>query len=306
MAKTIVLVHGRHFKPPEEALKALWLEALRWGIERDHPDKLDAYDAVRKDFVYYGDVSNEFLTEALGVTLRDDSRSRRETLDQLKSYSSRQFNKRLYDNLPGKDWTKEALADTFAGLLSAIRLSDLVIKSVAPDMREYWNLDSRFGSDVRFRMIDPLKGAMDREDDIMVISHSLGTMIAYDTFWKFCRLGEYRPTYTEKKIQMWLTLGSPLADETVKRHLKGARASAPWKYPDNILKWINVTAEDDYISHDQIVANDYREMKEHRLIRSITDKRIYNLAVRDGKSNPHHGVGYVIHPYVAGVVAKWV
>ncbi len=47
-------------------------------------------------------------------------------------------------------------------------------------------------------------------------------------------------------------------------------------------------------------------MKELGLIDSITDQRIYNLAVRDGTSNPHHGAGYLIHPYVAGLVAEWL
>ena len=33
---------------------------------------------------------------------------------------------------------------------------------------------------------------------------------------------------------------------------------------------------------------------------------IYNLAVRNGKSNPHHGTGYLIHPAVSRLVAEWL
>ena len=39
-----------------------------------------------------------------------------------------------------------------------------------------------------------------------------------------------------------------------------------------------------------------KTMKKLRYVKSIKDKRIYNLAVRSGKSNPHHDVGYLIHP----------
>jgi hypothetical protein len=306
MAKTILLIHGRNFKPPEKPLKKLWLEALRFGIERDRPDKLDAFDAATKSFVYYGDISNRFLSKALNKPIPDDTESRKKTLGELKEYKKNKFTERVYEDLPGQDWKKEAFADVFAGFFSAIRLSDFAIKKVAPDMQHYWNQDSQFGSDVRHPMIAPLKAAMDRDDEIIVISHSLGTMIAYDTFWKFCRTSEYRPDYTEKKIDTWITLGSPLGDETVKRNLKGASASVPRRFPNNVVNWVNVAAEDDYISHDQAVANDYADMKEFKLVKKITDKRIYNLSVRDGKSNPHHGSGYLIHPYVAGVVAKWV
>ena len=302
MSKTIFLIHGRHFKPPKASLKRLWLEALRFGIERDHPDKLPAFDGARKEFIYYGDVSNK----ELGSPGYDDTAARRETLNELKKYEKKDFNKTTYERLPGKAAWKEGLADTFAGFLSTIRLSERFVEAVAPDMRQYWNPDSRYGTEVRYPIIGPLKRAMRRGDEIMVISHSLGTMISYDTFWKFCRYGEYRPEFTGKKIDLWITLGSPLADETVKRYLKGAGASDYWRYPDNIVRWVNVAAEDDYISHDGKVADDYSAMKKLGLIESITDKRIYNLAVRNGKSNPHHGAGYLIDPDVAGVVARWL
>ena len=73
------------------------------------------------------------------------------------------------------------------------------------------------------------------------------------------------------------------------------------------LRWgIEKDHPDKLDAFDGVVAKDYREMKEWRLTRSVTDKRIYNLAVRDGKSNPHHGPGYLVRPYAAGVVAKWL
>ena len=43
-----------------------------------------------------------------------------------------------------------------------------------------------------------------------------------------------------------------------------------------------------------------------KLVKSIEDIRIYNLSGRDGKSNPHSGIGYLIHPEVAKLIARWV
>jgi hypothetical protein len=308
MPKTILLIHGRHFKPAKAPLEKLWIEALRWGIERDHPDKVAAFDSAHVELIYYGNYSNPFLQKALNTDYDEkaDLASRRSTLDELKNYKKNQFSGRIYNGLPGVTRWKEFAAWAVGDVLGALRLTDYAIGQVAPDMKEYWNDETQFGSDVRFPMIDPLRDAMDRDDEIMVIAHSLGTLISYDTFWKFSHYGEYRSGYSEKKISLWITLGSPLADETVKRKLKGAKVSGARRYPLNVVKWRNVAAEDDYISHDGVVANDFREIKEWRLTRSITDKRIYNLAVRGGKSNPHHESGYLLHPYVAGVVAKWL
>jgi hypothetical protein len=100
-----------------------------------------------------------------------------------------------------------------------------------------------------------------------------------------------------------VTIGSPLSDETSKRSLKGSAVSGDRRYPGNVRRWVNVAAEDDYVSHDQTAADDYREMK---LVEPIVDHRIYNLAVRNGKSNPHHGVGYLIHPVVCQTVSEWL
>jgi len=189
MAKTILVVHGRDLKPPKEPLENLWIEALRFGIERDRPSKLPACDAAVKELVYYGDVSNTFL----GKPGFDDSLGRRGTLEQLKRYKTKQFTKQNYEKLPGKSAWEESPEDAIAGVASLLRINDPIIGAVAPDIREYWNPHSQFSSDVRYPMIAPLKAAMDGNDEILVVSHSLGTMIAYDTFRKFCRFGEYRP-----------------------------------------------------------------------------------------------------------------
>ncbi len=307
MGKTILLIHGRHFKPNETDLKTLWIDALATGVARDHAAVLPLLTAATKSFVYYGDISNAYLRQqGYKYDEQADIKDRKKMLLRLAQYKKNQFTKKNYNALPGKSSWGEALADAFAGALSALRLSDPAINLVAPDMREYWNEDSAFSTDVRYPLIAPLMEAMDRGDDILVISHSLGSMIAYDTFWKFCHTGEYRPTYTDKKISLWITLGSPLSDETVQRNLKGAGASGERRYPNNVVEWVNIAAEDDYISHDQMLADDYAEMKKLGLVKSITDERIYNLAVREGKSNPHNEIGYIIHPSVSAQVAAWL
>lgn len=305
MAKTILLIHGRHFKPPKADLKKLWLEALRHAIKRDHPGKLQAFKDAKVELVYFGDLSNAFLKSALGKPVPKDTASRQATLDQLKLYKRSQFTKTNYKKLPGHNAWMEGLADTFAGALNLFGLSQPIIERVAPDMAEYWG-NYRFGSEVRAVFTDAIIKAMKKPGDLCVAGHSLGSIISWDVFWKLSHYSEYRGESWNRKVDLWITLGAPLADETVKDNLKGATLSEPDRYPTNIVDWLNITAEDDYISHDQKVANDFRGMKKLGYVNSIKDKRIYNLAVRDGKSNPHHGVGYLIHPAMADALAAWL
>ena len=305
MAKTILMLHGRHFKPSKKELQRLWIEALRFGIERDHPEKMPAFNKARVELVYYGDISNAFLRDVLDPPDPNDLADRRASLAKLKQFKRSQFTKAAYKNLLGYNPWMEALADVVAGPLNFLSLSESIIQTGAPDIREYWG-SYPFGSDVRASFTQAIVQAMKKPGDICVIAHSLGTIVAYDVFWKLSHYGEYRDKPWNRKIDLWITLGSPLADETVKDNLKGANHAPADRYPTNVNHWLNIAAEDDFYSHDQKVAGDFKGMKRLGYATSIKDKRIYNLAVRDGRSNPHHSAGYLIHPAVAEAVAAWL
>ena len=147
---------------------------------------------------------------------------------------------------------------------------------------------------------------MERGDDVLLISHCIGCVIAYDALWALSRGGYRDGGCANGKVTTWLTIGAPLGDESVKRRLEGAGAEGSARYPNNILSWVNVAAEDDYVCHDDRLANDYAGMLEQRLISRIEDARIYNLAVRYGRSNPHNAFGYLTHPRVSRAIAKWL
>nr|VFJ61083.1 MAG: hypothetical protein BECKDK2373B_GA0170837_10982 [Candidatus Kentron sp. DK] len=311
MAKHIFLVHGRDCKPGEETLRNNWEGALRFGISRENPAMEEKFESVQKTMVYYGDRSNEFLRKR-GTSYDEakDQKDRGSCLDDLKKYRSEDFNKEKYNALPGKSAFREAIGDIFSGPLTWLGLEEKLVKKVAPDIGRYWSEDTDFGSEVRWRLAKPLATALREGDDIMLICHSLGTLIAYDVLWKFSHYSEYRDAdYFDlrgKKITALVTLGSPLGDETVKRKLKGAGAEWGRRYPSNIGRWINMVAEDDYIAHDESLADDYEAMEQFGLVESVVDHKIYNLAVREGKSNPHHGAGYLIHPVVSNTVIDWL
>ena len=313
MAKRLILIHGRHFKPAKNVLEANWSDAIRHGLDRDgHKSLLPIYNDIEPIFVYYGDLSNAFLRNH-GATYDEtkDIKDRRECLERLKKYSRnaflRKYGKKNYEALEGASAWKERFADALGGLAGTLRIADPLIGMISKDIDHYWNPDTAFGSDVRWRLTEPLNKALYDGDDIMLVSHSLGTMISYDVLWKFSYYGEYKALRERgNKLNRLVTLGSPLGDKTVMKNLKGGSASGSRRYPILIRTWENFAAEDDYISYDETLADDYENMKRARMVKSVRDHRLYNLAVRDGKSNPHHGVGYLIHPKFINVLARWL
>ncbi|MEZ9647529.1 hypothetical protein AB4307_16045, partial [Vibrio sp. 10N.261.52.C2] len=239
----------------------------------------------------------------------EDPASRQQALSELKKYKTSQFNKTTYNKVSKIGFLKEALADTFSSLFGKLGVAETLITKVAPDMAHYWNEDTYFGSDVRHRLMVELKEALDNQDDVMIVSHSLGSMISYDVLWKLSHYGEYRHDYgADKKVNLLLTLGSPLGDENVKDRLKGSRLKDEKKYPLNIQQWINISAEDDFISHDSKIRNDFKDMLKLDLIPGgMKDIHpVYNLNIRNGKSNPHASIGYLINPKFIKVLDEWL
>ena len=302
---TLVYVHSRHFKPAADELMDICVAAMRRGIERDFPDMIGAFDRMDKRIAYYGDISNTFLGETSQRYDADlDVGDRRNALQSLCAIEKRKnFGVGRYDRLPGKTAIAEFAADVAAPILGSLGLEEKVIAKLAPDLVAYWDESSDFGPRIRERVRTAICEAAGSDSRILLVSHGTGCIVSYDVLWQMSHDPEYAKLLDGQKIDLWLTLGAPLGDSTVKRKLCGADKKERARYPSNIVSWHNISAEDDYMSHDNTVANDFKEMLKLKLVSCIIDHRVYNLAVRYGKSNPHSSVGYLVHPRVARIIA---
>ncbi|MGI9232661.1 MAG: hypothetical protein ACR2RD_03435 [Woeseiaceae bacterium] len=306
--RSLLLVHGRDFKPEIEAYMDVSLAALRAGLERDFPDQTNAFDYIRKQVAWYGDLNAEIL-QARGKTYDADLDfgDRRNALNKLREIAPRKrFGIRQYDMLPGKSAVAEFVADISAPVLGAVGLAMPVICSVAKDFGEYLKPKSDFGDRVRERMRTSLTELMDRGDRIMLMTHGTGSVVAYDVLWQLSHHPDYKEQYGDKKVEIWVTMGSPLGDRVVQKRLCGAKEKTDSRFPANVVSWHNLAAEDDFCCHDNTLADDFKKMLKQRQVSAVNDYRIFNLAVRYGKSNPHSSVGYYIHPRTSKILADWL
>ncbi len=292
--RTLLLVHGRGMQPDAARLYEDWRQCLEHGLARDHEANLND---VQVELVYYADRTNALDPERAKYDPVLDQADRHNALAALSALRSKDFRRARYEAVPGQSPLKEFLNDLGVPLARALGLANKRLAHFYPELNAYWE-DDALARALRERLTAPLNAALQRGDHIMVISHCIGSVIAYDAFWDASRA----VTSSEQRVHSWVTLGSPLADDDVRRRLGGQPAG----FPNLLLNWFNLAAEDDPVCHDETVANDFKAMLKERHISRIQDYHIYNLTERYGRSDPHDALGYLTHPRTASLLRDWL
>jgi hypothetical protein len=306
--RSILIVHGGDFKPPAEVYMDEASTALREAVQRDYPDHVESFGDVGIELAYYGDLGNAYLrSKGRHYDEQLDIGDRRNALESLRKIPQRKkFGLQFYDKLRGKSAIPEAIADVASPLFGVLGLTTMLVSLVAKDFALYLRGNTDFTEQVRGRVRDKLTELLRRGDKVLLMSHGTGCAVAYDVLWQLSHDERFRDEFSETKIEVFMTLGSPISDNMVRRRLLGAGRRATERFPTNIITWENISAEDDYMCHDKTVADDLKAMMREHVISSINDYRVYNHTLRYGKSNPHCSLGYFIHPRVAKIVVDWI
>lgn len=304
------MIHGGGFKPAQEDLAKLWRDALAAGLARDFRKAGGAgmLDGVRLELVYYGDLANARLAE-LGKCADPvlDLEDRRRDLRRLVEISGKKkFRRMHYEILPGKTALREFVADMAAPLLNLVGLAGRALERTTPVLAAYLANAQGYREACEQRLLDVLAPALARGDDVLLLSHSMGSVVSYDVLWRLSHDASTAAPAASGRVHTWITFGSPLANGYVKRHLRGARNDPAQRYPYKVINWFNVSAEDDFHCHDKTIADDFAGLLRRQQISQIRDFRIYNLAVRYGRSNPHNSQGYLVHPRMTQLVHAWL
>jgi hypothetical protein len=306
--RSILIVHGGDFKPPADVYMDEASTALRDAVQRDFPDHVESFDTVGIELAYYGDLGNAYLrSKGRHYDEQLDIGDRRNALESLRKITQRKkFGLQYYDKLRGKSALPEAIADVASPLLGVLGLTTLLVSLVAKDFALYLRGNTDFTEQVRGRVRDKLIELLRRGDKVLLISHGTGCAVAYDVLWQLSHDERFRDEFSGAKVDIFVTMGSPISDNMVRRRLLGAGRRSTERFPTNIITWENLSAEDDYMCHDKTVADDLKAMMREHLISSINDYRVYNHSMRYGKSNPHCSLGYFIHPRTAKIIVDWI
>ena len=339
-SKHLIVIHGRSTKPSEKEKRRIVTESLLHGLGRavedvsisanlndelggPEPDTIRfGRKSIKYSFVYYGDISNQLIlkkdeSKADRLTGRDpDHNNQRcepdgyyddglELLFQHEAQTKAAY-KRFLSAFPDRRWMDNA-ASVISVLGRLTGISDEVISAATADMGAYL-LTRKSGSAIRDRLQRHLKPALLNGDDICLVAHSMGCIVSYDVLWKFSRMSEYRDVQeTGNRVAKWLTLGNPLGEPGVRKNLYDSDEREDGVFPEDIIKdWVNLSAQDDFISHDPTVADDFKLMKRLGHLDKIVDRKVYNFWLGATATNPHKFYGYLDNKTVAREIVDWV
>ena len=182
-----------------------------------------------------------------------------------------------------------------------IRLLPEKVRSTANEISRYFNNTDAVASKIRGLLKQTLRPMLEQQDDVLVIGHSFGSVIAYDTLWELT----HQEGLTGKVD--FLTLGSPMGMHYIQRRLLGMNGHEEKSYPALIRHWINLSAEGDVTALNQNLKETFQPMLELGLVESIEDHchGIYNYFRSDAGLNSHRSYGYLVSPAVGSIIADW-
>jgi len=324
MGKVIIGIHGLKNKPPKYNLEKWWKEAIIEGF------KLNKYKKKRFKFelVYWADLDYETPQDP-----EDWDHNNPEYLSApYTPHEESEFEKIKEQFKKGVRKTIETGLDFIFlkdGEISGLdKVVDAAIKRKFSDLYTYYSGDCvtkpgvNAGKEFRERLLKILKKY--KRHQIMLIAHSMGSIIAYDTL---AEIGK------KQNIDYFVTIGSPLGlPVVIKKILMEQRknngdpkvnsnngANADPAVPDDredsrvipptpeaiAKKWYNIADVDDGIALVSEIGKKFAP--------STRNIRPFDIAVRNnyiykGKSYPHKIYGYlrcselsqIIHEFVVG------
>jgi len=301
MPKIILGIHGLGNKPPKELLEGWWKEALEEGLRAiGHPRRL-----VQFKLVYWADLLHP---EPLGPEVRDKKNPL--YLDNpyipagTVTEKKPNIRKRVLDYIE-RQLYKIILNEDLS--INYTSVSDFVLRRYFRDLGIYY---SKQCLDRQKKAVCPVQDVMREElasvlrkyskQDILLIAHSMGSIIAYDVLTQ---------SVPDISIHTLVTMGSPLGVPAVMLKILSEQRKKPQKHitvgtPENIVgTWYNFSDPRDKVATDYNLSDDYKENSRH--VRAI-DIIVHNDYEYEGNKNPHSVYGYLRTPEMARAVYNFL
>lgn len=169
------------------------------------------------------------------------------------------------------------------------------------EVHRYFADHDGLGSAIRGDLARELAQAAERGERVLLVAHSLGSVIAYETLWELTQV------QSSARVDLFVTLGSPLASRFIRRRLAGARLKGAERYPGNVRRWVNFSAKGDDTALHPRLRPFFGPMLELGLLESLEDHTgLYNHYRSEIGLNVHDAYGYLAHPLVASVIGDWL
>jgi len=301
MSKVIIGIHGMGNKPTKELLGKWWQDALEEGLRAiGHPRRLSQFTLVYWANLLHPrpldpevrDKKNPLYLDSPYIPAGKATEKKPNIRKRVLDYIERQ----LYKIILNKD-----LSINYASV------TDLVLRRYFRDLGIYYSkqcLDRQ--KEAMCPVQDVMRGELAsvlrkyRKKDILLIAHSMGSIIAYDVLTQ---------SVPDIPLHTLVTMGSPLGVPAVMLKILSEQRKKPQKHitvktPENIVgTWYNFSDPRDKVATDYNLSDDYKENSRH--VRAI-DVIVHNDYEYEGKQNPHSVYGYLRTPEMARAVYNFL
>ena len=301
MDKIIIGIHGLGNKPPKYLLEEWWRQAINEGLKKIkshfaeydfeliywadslHPDPLNPYEDDKDSELY---LSEPYESAAKTKKIKSNGFK-----ENFVNFFKKQRDKLLFN---------ETLHVKFPSL------TDLIIKHFFKDLDIYLtqqcveeNKSDCLAQDIiRDKLADIFQKY--KEKEILLIAHSMGTIVAYEVLID---------VEDEVNIDSLITIGSPLGVPFIFEKLKNDKSivhgeESKLRTPENILtEWKNLADLDDKIARSADMSKLFKRNSHN--IAPVMDV-VENDYESEGIENPHKSYGYLRTPEVAQIIDSFL
>jgi hypothetical protein len=279
--RQLILVHGRSQEGKDsKALKAEWVEAWKRGLAKSGLTNPLADSDIR--FPYYGDTLVQMLAglkaeEAADIVVRgpapggEAEAMMREMIQEIattQGISEEDVLKLLSQDVIQRGPLNWGWVQGILQALDSIGpVSKKLVALTTADVSHYMT-----DAAARAEIDRGVCSAVTPGIDAVVVSHSLGTVVAYSSL-----MGKSGTPWPGVRVPLFVTLGSPLAVTAVKSRLR------PHAFPPAVGHWLNAMDEDDVVSLHPLTSKHFN-----------TGRTIENDITIDNRTSNQHGIdGYL-------------
>jgi hypothetical protein len=274
---TVVYVHGNGNKPSSDSLKRQW-DLLLFGEPGGDRSRMVYY----ADLHYQAPLPDETPSELVALEALKDTEPRSpedfsaelradiqadgvQPADELLTLAQRMAAEAAV--VDDTTLIKEGNLELLPSKWLRTHAIQLVTRTFFKDVHRYFFSDS--GREIRDRMHEQLRNLTGAA---VVVSHSLGTIVAYDT------LHEMAEAHLD--VPLLVTLGCPLGIQEIQDHVR-----RPLDVPPGTARWRNVADLFDVVALDKTIADEY-----------APNERCEDLVVKNQTANHHSISGYLDKP----------
>lgn len=294
MDKIIIGIHGLANKPPREKLEKWWRQSIEEGLQINCKLKKPEFNFK---MVYWADLlyKNQQHRDPL---FSFDALYNKEPYVSAKAGALKQYKDSWRDDLRAGVLNIAGLTiDKLKQQFGMDQFSDWVLETKLKDLAFYYDDKRKIKNRnkkpeqarevLQAELIDAL--VEEKKPVIMLIAHSMGTIIAYDVLRN---LGQ---TKQGVKVSHFVTIGSPLGLPLVKAKIIQDREYSPQvRTPSIVTKsWRNYADRKDPVAIDIHLRDDYSANKKGIQVEDDIAMNDYSIKK---KSNHHKSYGYLRTP----------